>query len=391
MDKVFEPSELELWDAQGDPNQAIEIQGKIKELLQANRQRQQPLLAEIAGRGAWALPGVINATYVWMSEMEVQQTQTMLAGLMADLARGNPAATNLLFRAGILETPFPVPRAICRRALEALNWQPDERQTARLRQEIALASKIGDAQTVLDIYGLLLRTSSQTDLTGARNQCIEWVREKRAEAGALLKLLINHAPSQVVPIVSAVFAVTISDRQDKNLANILLQPLRPIQPEWLENGTILNISREVLPQSPTGRLTVVEYLWIDAAIDCRKKEPERWAAIMPTVSEQLVGETSVDIVRYWFTAVGQVGEVDYIVQQSRTTAEPFGTVAASQLFFLSNRWEQARRGIADLKRENPGRHNAAEALYDSIDSGRGKVEGEIRHRRKPGEITTRRS
>lgn len=389
MEKVFEPSELELWDVQGDPNQAIEIQGKIKELLHANRQRQQPLLAEITSRGAWALPGAINATYVWMNELEVLQTQRVLAGLMADLARGNTAAAALLFRAGILETPFPVPRAICRCALELLSWQPDERQTARLRQEIALANKLGDVQTVLDLYGLLFNAGSQADLTDARTQCIGWVKEKRAEAGALLKLLVDHVPSQVVPIVSAVFAATIADRQDKNLANALLQPIRPIPPDWLENGTILHISRQVLPQSPTGRLTVVEYLWIDAVIDCRKNASDRWAAIMPLVSEQLVGEGSDDIDRYWLTAVGQAGEIDYIVQQSRASAEPFGTVAASQLFFLSNKHDQARQGLTDLERENPARYNSAEALYDSITGGRGKEEGLIRQRRRPGEITIR--
>ena len=389
MRKVFEPSELDFADVLGDPNQVIEIQAKVRELLHANRQRQRPLLAEIAGRGAWALPGVINATYIWMNELEVPQTQGLLAELMADLARGNTAATALLFRAGILATPFPVPRAICRRALELLSWQPDERQTNSLRQEITIANQLGDVQTMLDLYGLLFRAGSQADLTAARTQCIGWVREKRAEAGALLKLLVDHVPSQVAPIVSAVFAATIADRQDRNLANSLLHPLRPIPPDWLENETILHISREVLPKSRTGRLTVVEYLWIRAVADCCKKAPDRWAAVIPLVSEQLTRESSDAIARYWFTAVGLVGEIDYIVQQSRAKAEPFGTVAALQLFFLRNKHDQAEQGIADLERENPARCQTAESLYDTITSGRGKEEGVIRQRRRPGEITTR--
>ena len=244
MRKVFEPSELDFADVLGDPNQVIEIQAKVRELLHANRQRQRPLLAEIAGRGAWALPGVINATYIWMNELEVPQTQGLLAELMADLARGNTAATALLFRAGILATPFPVPRAICRRALELLSWQPDERQTNSLRQEITIANQLGDVQTMLDLYGLLFRAGSQADLTAARTQCIGWVREKRAEAGALLKLLVDHVPSQVAPIVSAVFAATIADRQDRNLANSLLHPLRPPPPDWLENDMLSSRSSD---------------------------------------------------------------------------------------------------------------------------------------------------
>ena len=61
MKKVFDPGEIELADPRGDPNRVIEIQKKIKELLEANSQRQAGILDEIKDEGAWAIPGLLNA------------------------------------------------------------------------------------------------------------------------------------------------------------------------------------------------------------------------------------------------------------------------------------------------------------------------------------------
>src|SRR5215207_28853 len=104
MKRVFEPSEIELADPRGDPNRVIAIQMKIKELLEANRQRKEGILEEIRDEGAWALPGLLNATYVWMNNFEHNQpAQKEMAKLFAELAKENEAAIALLVDSGVLE------------------------------------------------------------------------------------------------------------------------------------------------------------------------------------------------------------------------------------------------------------------------------------------------
>lgn len=387
MHKVFEPSELELADIQGDPNQVFEIQGKVKELLEANRQRRPVLLDEIRGHGAWALPGVINATYVWMKDLNPKSKQKMMADLMSELAGDNSAASGLLFRAGVLRTPFQIPRAICILALENLDWRPDAKQAGILRREIELADRSGDTQTMLDLYPLLFRLGDGRDQDRAQQLCAQWAESKRAESGVLLRLLVDHFPEQVASIVSDVFSATVhgDDYKDENLARALSHPLRPIPPDWLENEAILNISREVLSRTSSGRHTAIEYLWCDAAADCKKASADRWRQLMPSVSERVKHEASESIARYWYQAVGRAGEIDYLIEQSQSESDPPGGAAALELFFLSRGSRQAKQGLAELQRLNPDRYQDASDRYELIFPRR-KIPGVTDEGRKRGEL-----
>ena len=171
MDKVFDPSELELADSRGDPGRVVEIQKLYRNFSEANRQRQQGIRAQLLEQGAWALPGLLNATYVWMNQLEDAQSQKLLSSLMADLASDNPAAVDLLFRDGILEAPFSIPRSISRRALDEINWVPDEANSIKLIQAIDKSGELYHTQTVLDLYALLLKRGASQDFSNALTKC----------------------------------------------------------------------------------------------------------------------------------------------------------------------------------------------------------------------------
>jgi hypothetical protein len=386
MEKVFEPGELELADAQGDPNQAIETQQRIKELLGANRQRQQALKAEIVGRGAWALPGVINSTYVWMSELETAPNQEMLASIMAGLAKGNPAAVDLLFRTGIIETPFPVPRSVARRALELLDWQPSPGQIRALRGEIREARKTSDVATILALVGILLKIGEQQDVNDAINLCMDWAKTAMAEAGTLLVVLVHAVPPQAPTVISRVIGATAELYKDENLARMLLQPLRPISSAWLAEGTLLKVSSQVLSPLHNHRHTAIEFLWTYAVQDCRSEVGGRWVEIMERVSADVMRDNSESVCRYWFSALRMANEIPYIVKQAHSKTEPYAIMATLQLFF--ERQLDAKKALSEVEQSYPTRYRAAKDLYEKLTTGPGKDRGGIREGPKFGDITT---
>jgi len=369
VDKIFEPGAVELAGPRGDPNRAIEIQQKVEELLGANRQRQAGLRREILEQGAWALPGLINATYVWMNRLEGEQSQKMLADLMAQLAQDNTAAVDLLFRAGILETPFAVPRSIARRALENLKWEPSKNDARQITDRISESNKLDDIQAVLDLYALLLGIRSEDGFNGALELCKKWIRRPLKQAGDLLALLTRWFPSRAERILTEVILATKDARKDRSTAEALLDPLRPIPPTWLQEGVLLRVSVDVLRQIRTHRHTTIEYLWIYAAESCKRENPQLWQEILESLGEQVQQEGTPDICRYWFRAVCEVNEVGYTDQQARGKNEQWGTIAALQLFFRQSRNKQARQALKDLRAENLDRYNRASELYESITSG----------------------
>lgn len=380
MNKVFEPGAVELADPRGDPSRAIEIQQKVEELLGANRQRQAGLRREILEQGAWALPGLINATYVWMNRLEGEQSQEMLADLMAQLAQDNAAAVDLLFRAGILETPFAVPRSIARCALEKLNWQPSEKNAQQIAHRISESKTLDDIQTVLDLYALLLGTGSEKGLAEALELCKNWIRRSLDQAGDLLALLTHFFPSHaeriLVEVILAAKGAHEEAFKDENIAKALLDPIRSYSPAkslppiWLEEGVLLRVSVQVLREISPPRHTTVEYLWMYAVEDYKDKKPQSWQEILETVGKQVQQENHETVCRYWFRALDEVNEIAYLAQQARVRTETYGAMAALQLFFCRDK--RAKQALGDLQKENPTRFARAEDLYDRLTSGSGK-------------------
>ena len=350
MDKVFEAGEMEMADLRGDPNRVIEIQRKVEELLEANQQRQAGLRLEIREQGAWALPGLINATYVWMNRLkESPFYQDMLGDLMAQLAKDNPAAVTLLFRAGILETPFAVPRSIAQGALRQLGWKPSEKDAQQLRQRITANLRLNDHPTVLNLHASLLMSGKDQDLSSALKLCKDWARQALDQTGDLLKLLIEGFPDQTERVLTEVFLAVAQARddayKDKDIAEALLDPLRPIPGKWLEEGIVLRVSTGVLRQLKPPRHTTVEDLWRYAAQDLSSHDSDRWHRLLEPVGQQVAQERHQDICRYWFRAAGEAGETEYIVSQAKVRIEPYGTMAADQLFRCED--SLARQALGD--------------------------------------------
>ena len=66
--------------------------------------------------------------------------------------------------------------------------------------------------------------------------------------------------------------------------------------------------------------------------------------------------------------------MDYLVDQVQVRAEPYGTMAAVELFF-SKKNSQAEQALRDLEVENRDRYTQAEQIHGEITSSTGKSRG----------------
>lgn len=107
-----------------------------------------------------------------------------------------------------------------------------------------------------------------------------------------------------------------------------------------------------------------------AVEDYKDKKPQLWQELLKTVGEQVQQERHETVCRYWLRAVHEVNEIGYLAQQAQVKNEPYGTMAALELFFCRDK--RARQELGDLQKENPTWFARAEDLYDRITSGSGK-------------------
>ena len=384
MDKVFEPGELEF--AASDPNDMIAVQREVKELLGANLQRQEGIKRNIRARGAWALPGMINATYIWSGKtggLSSEQRKQMLAALMAELAADNPAAQDLIFRAGILETPFAVPRAIARMVLKELGWQPTHHQSQRLVKAITYYQKMDDADAVLDFYSLLLMVASDEIYQSTLSKCREWAEKKIKQSGELMALLLEVFPERSEEILTKVLLAAGEHRKDKTMAATLANPLRRIRRDWLADGVLINVSTAVLSGLRHPRHTTVEDLWRHAVKDSQEHDRDLWESQLPALGKKVrEAPTQRDsIYRYWFRAVGEADELAYVIEQTRADDPQWGIRAALQLIFDGS--SRARQALDDLQVENEDRYQQAKELRHSIDTGEPPTKGLVEDHKGP--------
>ena len=385
MKKVFEPGEVELADPRGDPNRVIAIQTKIKELLEANRQRQVGILSEILEEGAWALPGLLNATYVWMNQFEENKpAQKVMAEIFAELAKENDAAVALLVDSGVLENPFKTPREIVLQALEELNWKPSSEQIAKINAQIQHQKNSEDIEGLLLSYQLLARSSDNNAFNTMLKQCTDWAAQGMVSGATLLELLVKYYPESALKTLTDVFIATKSSyRKNKKLADKLIEAIPPIPPGWWLDSTIVNISIKVLNACTPPRHKALEYFFIKAAQDAKRTLPQFWTVnsekvnmVVFEATESLNDDIAKTISRYWFEALGNVSDnFEIIIDAALSEFEPWGTSAAQELFFLRGEQSKNRKykGVVEealnrLMSENNSRYDRAEAEYNSISS-----------------------
>ncbi len=384
MKKVFEPGEVELADPRGDPNRVIDIQKKIKELLEANSQRQAGIIDEIREEGAWALPGLLNATYVWMNHFENNKpAQKIMAKILGELAKENDSAVALLVDSGVLENPFKIPREIALQALEGLNWRPSLVQIAKINTKIQGQKKSEDIEGLILSYQILARSGDKNAYNIMLKQCSDWSISNTGDAAILLNLLVTYYPESAIKILTEVFLSTKSMFKEKKLAEDLITALHPISPDWWLDSTIVTVSINVLKECNPPRHTTIEYFFKNAAQDAKQSLPHFWEenskkinTLIFETTESLNDSVADQISRYWFRALGNVSNnLDIIIEAADSDIETWGDSAALQLFFMRSEKGKKHKDVVEkalskLMEENGERYDRVEDMFNEISTKR---------------------
>jgi len=388
MKKIFDAGEIELADLHGDPSRVLEIQQKVKELLSANtnRQRRESLKQEIIEKKAWALPGLINSTITWMKKFEGdKELHHLISGVMASTAEDNDAASRLIFQAGVVENPFPVPRAIAIKTLENLKWKPSAEDKATTRKYIRRVEKDRGKDLLLDLYSILLMTDDTQDMKIVLETCCDWIATE--EGGKLLVRLINAFPNDVEIII-----VEICDDlrkkgkySDKDIANMLVRNLQPILVKRVVDETLVKITIRALPGNPP-RHRVVEYLWRDAVKELHKNN-EEWNWSIESVESGVYhagkglkdSQVRETLYRYWFQALNPLDKSSqeriYNAakrEEGNHEDEDWAIAAIVEMFYMSTQKKNrnAKQSLQEIEKKYPIRYDRAKDTFESIGPAR---------------------
>jgi hypothetical protein len=386
MRYVFEPDEIALADSQGDPNRAVEIQKLVQELLSANPNRQDGISDEILDHGAWAMPGLINATYVWMTNFEQDRVaRHLIIEIMKELAQSNDAAAKLLYKAGILEMPFAMPRSMAREALLASSWAPTPDDILRLKGQVDYYRNMGDVSSIADLYALAAYLRMDSEFPAMLNACCRIIETTWGNALDLLSALVQAYPECAEEILEAVIEAVKKAHsegyKDKNIARKIIDALRPVPGSWVRDGMLVHLSARLLSSLWPPRHTVIEYLWQEAVKSFYNEAAVAWPMQRDEVGdqirdacEQLADAPASSLCRYWLIAVADVNDIDYVIEQAQASQHLWAIQSIVELFFLTSRsgrlGSQAQQALRDLETRNPNRYAIALEQYEVISGNR---------------------
>lgn len=100
-----------------------------------------------------------------------------------------------------------------------------------------------------------------------------------------------------------------------------------------------------------------------------------WQELFERAGESIKQKGDDTIYRYWFRAVGEAGEMAYVIDQAHSQAETWATKATTALMFFQKKDRRAKQALSDLERQVPQRYERANRDYNIIYPG-GKEEGE---------------
>jgi len=389
MYKVFEMNQSSNFD---DPAKIIEVQQKVRELLEANRFRQDEIKKEMAELGPWAVPGLVNSLYVYMHLFkDNSDAQLMIADLISAQAQDNNAAAELIFRTGVVESPFAVSRNVALRALETLEWKPNKEQISLVKSRIKEAQRLGDQIKEVDLNRLLAISGDDQELPGLMEVYRRLMTDQH-EFGGMLAMLVQKYPQKAKMIVIDVLQTAEQlYTKDKNIADHIAKALGPISADqrWLETDMMLEVSQEVLTKKNSGSKShkSLEFVWNEVVksskFDNSLQKREFFNTFGQKVQQAGKNIRSEDarftIYRYWFEAAGRSGGVDYICDEAFAPDDEWGFFAVVQLFFLEERNSELGNTLQKLKSSRPQRWNNANDLFIRIKSGKPMPSGRELH------------
>lgn len=365
MDKVFEIGNIDLVDLSGDTHLVTDIQKRVQEMLGHKKERQKQIRQEIAREGARALPGVLNALYVFSSQIK-RREQKLLSELLAELVGKNKAAREMLIRVGVLESPFAPARGAALLALQTMGeMRPQELEQIRARawQDVDASNY----EAALTLYEPL----AQRQDTQAAGELRYWAGElfdERMDVGPeFLDLALRAAPQRTYDTLVEV--VGKMDRRDKGLAKVIEKKISPGAVTNLPE--VLRALHELKDRSVGYSQKGVEFMFTGPIAKYLAKHPDQIKE-----NEDLIGRDHKPLYRYWWQGLGRILSVEAAQQcfdQVTAPLDEFTWYGGIQLFFVKKYDTKFRVWASDLlkrlKEDAPDEYQDVLDAYEKIGIG----------------------
>jgi len=327
MRKVFEPDEMELADLGGDTHFVADIQRHVKQMLGERGKRREEIRQEIKALGPRALPGVLNAAFVFTVQLK-ERDQELLAGLLAELVGDNLAAREMLLRAGVLEAPFVPTRKTAVTALQQLGDIREE-EMAQIRLKAWRDADVsGDYEAALALYELLAQYGDDQVCSEISHLTKDLFREHMDIGPRFLNAALRCAPQESYRILKD--ALGAMDREATEFSRAIYNMSNEfVSPHLLQ---ILQAANEVKENAEGHAHKGIQNLFTGPIASYLRDHPE---TVVDT--GELIDREYKSLYRFWWQGLGRLLDLEVVRQYSedQTTLplDAFALEGAVQLLF----------------------------------------------------------
>lgn len=332
---LFDASEQELGDLLGDTSILVKVQELVLEMFNCGDVRAQGIHTELVEKyGAFALPGIISASYIESDRKSNAKTVTRISSLVRDVIKDNDAAQLMVFRDGIIRNPFPKSHPIFIQALLEHRFLPNPGEYQLINTALQQAEQSNNTQRMLSIYQFLVAVDSHA-ITRATEQCAQWLRKDYGDIAAkLATTILKQYPDRTAYVVEKLFAQSY-DRSSSIYSDISQHVHLANEQAALEAMHVL-INYLLLHGQ---RNTAIEHFF-DGPIARFIKTPQFLDAAHAMVEQS----NSENVYGYWWRAVGRMTReqivIDYMttrLMQFCATNPDFAKAGVMQLMLLERR------------------------------------------------------
>jgi hypothetical protein len=364
MRKVFEEKREDLIERAGDTSSVINIQQHVKRMFEEGEAEQERIRQQIAKQGPAALPGVLNAAYVFADQMK-RSERDQLADLLTELVNGNQAAREMLLRTGVLEAPFVPTRRTALRALRQLG-EISERELQRIRERADRDAEDGDYKASELLYEFLIQHDYADTWRKVKEHAKDLFQEAAVLGPSYLDLALRGSPENVYSTLSEVMREATETSLDNEIENQISMDAVANLPEILRAAADL-VSDYSHSTSRKGKHKGLEYLFLGPIAKYLKAHPDEVSPMGQLVKDNYQS----DFYEYWWRGLGRIVEVEEVREHFAEQTSAGGRFAfwgTIQLFFVRDRSSKFKLWAKDLleklEEESPYQYSEAEDRYD---------------------------
>jgi hypothetical protein len=341
---TFDAVDKDLADLLADQSLLIVVQKQILEILDhCNDARYAGISQELVEKyGAYAVPGVISATYILSDKKIDGTTSDRLIKLLCALAQGNREAQALILRAGILRNPFVHTHWLFRTVLFRLDYVVDEVEKRAIVSILQRAQNQHNIPREVALYAIALQNGMERKAAAARVRDL-YAKNFAEDAVAILQYLFDTDPDNTTIYVKDIIGCDYG--QDSAAPESMVRLSVHNQEQFFDalHGCQLALTGR--------RIKLIEYFFTNTLCRFLEKNIDSFSS-----AEQIVHKSSSEhMAQYWWQAVAKLRNnvdiepfFDTRLVKWCSTNRVFAKAGILQLFYVENDAKRNAAWVAEV-------------------------------------------